>query len=275
MALFKGDIYSEVLQLNVPLTVYLPQDDREYRSAPEREPHTLILLHGLGSNSSGWTRYTSIERYARARNLTLVCPDCNYSFYTNMSNGKRYADYVCEELPDLLGRMFKVRTDRGGLSIAGLSMGGYGALRAALTHPQTFGSCASFSGALLNGDPQYLEELRAYDDPAHGRTGQKAEGLSASVLEAALGIYGDDIAYRQENDLVQLVKGAAAAKTKLPKILMTCGTEDFLYRDNRTFYQTLTELGIPASFHVWHGIHDWKFWEECAARYLDFFAEKG
>lgn len=271
MALFRGDIYSETLQLSVPLTIYLPQDDRVYRSGREKEPHTLILLHGLGSNGSGWTRYSNAERYARARNMTLVCPDCGYSFYTNMTNGKRYADYLCEELPDLLSRLFCIRTDREGLSVAGLSMGGYGAMRAALTHPQTFGKCASFSGALLNGDRAYLEELRTYEDPAHGRSGRKAEDLMLSCLESALGICGDELAYLPENDLILLAKQAAGAGRKLPRILMTCGEEDFLIGQNRQFYKVLTGLGIPASFHTWHGIHDWRFWDECVARYLDFF----
>ena len=271
MALFHGDIFSETLQLFTPLTVYLPQDDGTFRSCPDLLQRTLIMLHGLGTNSSGWTRFSNVERYARERNIALVFPDGGYSFYSNMTNGKRYEDYIGKELPDLISRLFRVNTDRDSLYVAGLSMGGYGALKLAFTYPETFGRCASFSGALMNGDADYLEKLKSYADPVHGREGIEVDGLTKSCLESSLGVFGDTLSYRPENDIVRLAEQAVRSGKPLPKILMTCGTEDFLYEINRRYHDLFTQLGLEIPFHTWSGAHEWPFWEECVARYMDFF----
>lgn len=270
MAFFCGDIYSYALDKMTPLNLYLPCDDNR-RFNVGKPQKTLILLHGLEGNYSYWTRYTSVERYAQERNLALIMPDGDMSMYADMRCGQRYAAYIGEELPKLLKSMFRLNLDRENLSIAGLSMGGYGALRMAFTHPETFGRCASFSGALMLGSREYLEELKGYREPEAGETYVEMDEINRSMYHGALGAYGEAMEYRQEHDLLFLAGQAAASGKALPRTLLTCGTEDFLFQVNRDYSEKLNEAGIRNDLKSWPGIHNWLFWEECIRNYMDFF----
>src|SRR4030095_358208 len=93
-------------------------------------------------------RRTSIERYAAARNLAVIMPAVDRSFYQNMERGARYWDFLSEELPDIFRQFFPLSSKRDDTFAAGLSMGGYGALRLGLAKPEQFAAVASLSGAL-------------------------------------------------------------------------------------------------------------------------------
>ena len=121
----------------------------------------LYLLHGLSDDHTAWLRYTSVERYAAAAGLAVVMPAVNRSFYANEASGGRYWDYVAEELPQIVGNFFRVSQDPADTYVAGLSMGGYGAMKLALTHPDRFAAAATLSGALdldeLSSRPERVE----------------------------------------------------------------------------------------------------------------------
>ncbi len=272
MGYFRGDIYSYALDKMTPICVYLPWDDNR-RFQVSRRQKTLILLHGLEGNCSYWGRYTSVERYAQERNLALIMPEAEMSMYADMRCGQRYASYIGKELPQILGQLFRLNLGREDLSIAGLSMGGYGALRAALSHPELFGRCASFSGALMLGSREHLEKLRQYQDPGRGEDYIEMEEIDRSMHGAALGAYGSDLAYLPENDLLWLAEQAVQSGKELPRLLLTCGTEDFLYGVNQAYADRFRELGIRYQWKEWPGIHNWKFWEECIRDCIDFFCE--
>ena len=110
------------------------------------EVKVVYLLHGLSDNCTGWTRYTSCERYARERNVALVLPEVQRSFYIDGVYGLNYFTYVAQELPQACRRMFGLSDKRENNYIMGLSMGGYGALKCALTYPRNYAGCGSFSG---------------------------------------------------------------------------------------------------------------------------------
>lgn len=272
MAFFHGDIYSYALDKMTPLNVYLPCDDNR-RFLVDRPQKTLILLHGLEGNSSYWGRYTSVERYAQQYNLALIMPEAEMSMYSNMRCGQNYASYIGEELPEILRNMFKLNLDRDSLSIAGLSMGGYGALRMGLSHPQTFGKCASFSGALMLGSREYMEKMKSYKDPGRKGGYVEEEEIERSLYHGSLAAYGEDFAYRPEDDLLYLAEVAVKERLELPKMLLTCGTEDFLLEPNRIYSQKLDDMGIKHRFETWPGVHNWQFWEECIRDYIGFFAD--
>ena len=141
MALIQCDFYSEVLQLSTSMNVILPQPARS------RYP-VLYLLHGLSDDHTIWLRRTSIERFVDPLGLAVVMPAVHRSFYTDMAAGNRYWTFVGRELPALVRAFFPVSRRREDTFVAGLSMGGYGAFKLALSFPQRFAAAASLSGAL-------------------------------------------------------------------------------------------------------------------------------
>ena len=155
MAYIDCKLKSQILGTTVGVKLYFPTD------LPADVGYTvkgvLTLLHGYTNSGDDWMQMTAAPRYAADNGLVLVMPDCGNSFYQNMMHGGAYKTFVTEELPMLLGRMFKLPARREQNFIAGLSMGGYGALFLGLSRPDLYAGCASFSGAvdlsLMLADP--------------------------------------------------------------------------------------------------------------------------
>src|SRR3954451_5213569 len=133
MALVRCDFFSDVLELSTSMTVILPQSTSAQigmsGSAAVGDPPVLYLLHGLSDDDTSWLRRTSVERYAAALGLAVVMPQVHRSFYTDEAHGSRYWTFLSEELPALVSRFFRVSQERRDTFVAGLSMGGYGALK--------------------------------------------------------------------------------------------------------------------------------------------------
>ena len=122
--MIRCDFAAETLKLDTSMTVILPED----RSA-DRPPPVLYLLHGLTDDHTAWTRWTSIERYATAKGLAVVMPQVHRSFYADEAYGMRFWEFMSEELPEVVGQFFRVSSGRADTFVAGLSMGGYGAMK--------------------------------------------------------------------------------------------------------------------------------------------------
>ena len=165
MAFLQCNFYSQVLHSNVVIGVILPSPnssevlsngDSEYFH-PGVLYQTLYLFHGAYGDYSDWMRFTSIERYAQQRKIAVVMPSVQNSFYQDMYLGERYLTYVTEELPRFVRTLFPLSVKREDTFTAGLSMGGYGALKVALTKPEQYACAASLSGAVdlagLAADP--------------------------------------------------------------------------------------------------------------------------
>ncbi|PIE64462.1 MAG: hypothetical protein CSA26_08290 [Desulfobacterales bacterium] len=270
MALFKGDIYSYSLDKMTPIMVYLPQDDNR-RFLVNNSQRTLILLHGAEGNYSYWSRYTSIERYAQKKNLAVIMPDAGLSMYADMKNGQNYEEYIAIEIKNILGSMFRLNLEREHISIAGLSMGGYGALKIALKYPEQFGRCAAFSGAFILGESDYLSRLSQWEDPGPPEQYDEFYELDKTLYKACRAAYGEDLEYAKKNDVVYLAEKVVEENKVVPEILLTCGTEDFLYHNNCMFSRYLHEIGVKHEFHEWPGVHNWDFWEECIKKHMSFF----
>lgn len=252
MALFEGSFRSQTLGMDTSLSVSLPQDNEKNNT--EHYPlRTLILLHGLHGDHTGWFRKTSVERYAQSHNLAIICPDGNNAMYADTTYGADYFKYITAELPDIAAKMFGLPTDREHLYIAGLSMGGYGALKAALGCPERFSKCAAFSSGAMLGHPK----MEAFADGN--------EKLAAMVI----GAFGSEIRYENPNNIYYLAD--ICDKAALPDFLITCGKQDYLYQENVAFRDHLKELGIPFTWKEWEGVHDWKFWDESVKLALEEF----
>ena len=164
MALVSWNYHSHTLGISASANVILPQASVE---KGEKLP-VLYLLHGLSDDHTNWQRRTSIERYADPLGLAVVMPAVNRSFYANMAHGPRYWDFICEELPQLAQSFFPLSDKRADTFVAGLSMGGYGAFKVALSHPNRYAAAASLSGTVdvvqrmtntLRGDPGQRGEI--------------------------------------------------------------------------------------------------------------------
>lgn len=147
MAFLDVRCFSDALGLSVSFYVLLPQQTSARQigvaagKARARYP-TLYLLHGLSDDHTIWQRRTSIERYAAEKNLAVVMPAAGRSYYQDMANGAAYWTFLSEELPALCRQWFPLSEAREETFAAGLSMGGYGALRLALAQPEKFAAAA-------------------------------------------------------------------------------------------------------------------------------------
>ena len=155
MAHIRCDFRSEALDMNTSMTVVLPEGV-ELSSVP-----VIYLFHGLCDNCSGWSRYTSVERYARKYNAALIIPEVQRSFYTDMAFGLSYFAFIHDELPQICRRFFSLSPERKYNYVMGLSMGGYAALKCAFHTPERYAGCASFSAVTDIRDRVIASEGRA------------------------------------------------------------------------------------------------------------------
>lgn len=262
MALIQCDFFSETLGLCMTMNVILPQSTSgsqigiESQSGSGRHP-TLFLLHGLSDDHSIWLRRTSIERYVAPLGLAVVMPAVHRSFYTDMKHGGKYWTYISEELPRLAREFFPLSHRREDTFVAGLSMGGYGALKLALNHPNRFAAAASLSGATRM-------DVDAMFDPARN-----------DRVPEMLDVFGSKESFvGSENDLAHLVQHVAGAGVSKPRIYQCCGTEDFLYAQNQSFKKLIEPLGYDYTYEEEPGAHEWGYWDMKIQRVLEWLEVK-
>lgn len=234
MAHIHCDFRSESLDMITAINVVLPEN------ADVHNAKVIYLLHGLADNCSGWYRFTNVERFARMKNLVLVTPEVQRSFYADMDMGMNYFQYVSEELPRMCRNLFNLSDKRENNYIMGLSMGGYGALKCALTHPENFAGVATFSA---------VTDIQDRLD--------KSEGRHRRELAAAFGL---DMKVPDCSNLWALAE-KVDPKT-FPKLLTYCGEQDGLYRQNVEFSEMLKRKGFNTEFAHWEGEHNWVFWDK-------------
>lgn len=249
MALVQIGFHSDVLGKAQNACVVLPASNSSLigmRTGRENVFPSLWLLHGLSDDHSIWMRRTSVERYASEYGVAVVMPSAEKSWYCDMKYGDRYFTYITEELPDIMRGFFRGMSDRREYNcIAGLSMGGYGALKAALTFPGKYRYAASFSGAL---------DIAGYVRGKH----EAKEPYWYSVLGEFDKVPGG------KDDLFAVAERAFQKKElgeKLPEIYMWCGTSDRLFGANLRFKEKLESLGIENTWSESEGDHEWSCWD--------------
>ena len=255
MAFLQIQFFSDVLNVASTVNVILPEANQGIgiTAAENAElPKVLYLLHGYSDDHSIWMRRTSVERYAAAHNLAVIMPAVNHSFYCNEVYGERYWDYVSEELPATMRRFLRISDRPEDTCVAGLSMGGYGAMRLALTYPERFAAAASFSGAVdITGIVQ-----------RHGE-----DGTGDRIFGDRTDIEGTEV------DTYWLMKKNANAPHK-PRLYVSCGTKDFLYDAHERFVPALLDNGWDVTRHDEpDAVHEWGFWDWEIKRFIDFIYE--
>lgn len=252
MALIQIDHDSDKVGVNLPLNLILP-DDLTRGGKPLEERKVLYLLHGLSDDASAWQRYTNIEILARAHGLVVVMPTAGRSFYADMANGQAYFSYITEELPAWLAATFRISSGRENTYVAGLSMGGYGAFKAAFLRPDLYAAACSLSGVLaLNiffAPPDKVENpalMHEFDMIFGG-----LEGLSGSM-----------------HDPMTWLKNAASGSAPLPRLYAACGMEDDLLPLNRMFVHAAAQVGVPLHYQEESGGHEWIFWQKQIEKFI-------
>ncbi|QQO10116.1 alpha/beta hydrolase [Breznakiella homolactica] len=256
--IFRGTIYSEVLAMDTAVTVVLP--DAFGSTTPAG---TVYLLHGLHGSSGSWPDNTMLPVFVREYNAVFIMPEAGRSFYTDMKYGPKFFSYVSEELPEICARVFRISPEPENTAVMGASMGGYGALKFALSKPGRYGYCAAFSSASLD----LKETLAAMkDDPvkAAARIHQGEE-----LVRDFYSILGPDLEWNAADDITELALAAASAPAK-PKIFCACGTEDYLYKSNVRFWEKMKNLPFDFTCEEWSGRHDWYFFNDALKKALDW-----
>lgn len=249
MAFITCDFFSDVLKLSTSVNVILPQKTKKQigmeGSAFKSEFPVLYLLHGLSDDHTIWQRRTSIERYVADKGIAVVMPNGGRSFYTKMAHGPDYFKFMTEELPFLMKSFFHISDKREDTFVAGLSMGGYGSLKLALSCPDKYAAAASLSGAV---------------NIANITSNIDFNIISEDELR---NIFGDYLSVKgTDNDLFHLAKQLKESGKDIPLLYQCCGTEDFLYEDNLIFRNYAKELPLPLTYTEEPGIHDWYYWDK-------------
>lgn len=201
----------------------------------------LYLLHGLSDDHTAWTRWTSIDRYVHDLPLIVVMPNAERSWYTDAAGipNAAYETFIMEDMIGFVDEAFHTIRSREGRATCGQSMGGYGAFKLALKHPDMFCAAASHSGALVSaehfvtGEPEWVREARL--------------------------IFGDH-PQGGPDDLMEII--VCADPSTLPALYMDCGRDDFLIEGNRTMHRRLESLGISHEYHEDEGAHSWEYWDK-------------
>jgi putative tributyrin esterase len=234
--------------------IVLPAD---YETSGVRYP-VLYLLHGLMGHYEDWESRTHLDDYVAGLPLIVAMPEGDDSWYTNSASQpqEKWEDYIIKDFVREIDSRYRTIQTRHARAIAGLSMGGYGAMKFALKYPGTFIFAASFSGAQAPvHDPEHKVPFgQKYADQLRAIFG---EGMTPTLTA---------------NDIYELAKKAAPAQ--LPYLEVTCGTEDGLLASNREFVALLQQLKIRYEYHESAGAHTWQYWDEQLPHTLSLLMER-
>lgn len=257
MALVQVNYLSKALFRTVPVNVIVPSDKisfetMNYVEAPEDGYPTLFLLHGLLGNYTDWVSGTRIQRWAEDAGLAVVMPSGDNAFYVNgLAANNDYGTFIGEELPQVMRAMFPLSHRREDTFIAGLSMGGFGAIRNGMKYAETFSRIAGLSAGTHFFDPGFTS------------------------LAGEESVFGDlrEAAQTDKNHhvvLQQLKERVAAGEVEAPQFYLACGTQDSLMGVNRSFLADVEAAGFEVTWDEEDRGHDWDFWDSQIKKVIDW-----
>lgn len=252
-------ISSKILARDVPYCVLLPPS---YDAERTRRYPILYLLHGLGDNdqflihSGGMILIEDLWDQKKLAEFLIVTPAAGASFYINSHDGKRrYEDFFIQEFLPGVEKRYRAQSGRASRGIAGISMGGYGALHIAFRHPQLFAAVGAHSAALIENLPNISEP----------------NSQQLTVLRVLGSAFGSpfDGAFWIQNDPVTVARTANLAGLK---IYFDCGSDDDYGFElgAQSLDKLLTSRHIPHEFHLYPGGHDWTYFAEHLPAMLAF-----
>jgi S-formylglutathione hydrolase FrmB len=237
--------YSSALGRTMPYRVYIPKDITVGTRLP-----VVYLLHGCGSSFRDWSNYSNVGAYA-AKGLILVMVDGACSYYMNAAlNAKdRYEDYLVHDVPADTESRFPVLPGRENRAVVGVSMGGFAAVKLALTRPDLFAFVGAISPAI--DVPSRHFSLIRWSQSMRFRT--------------IFGSTGSEM--RIHSDPFVLINTADPAKTSY--IYITAGKQEPLLPPILRFVTLLNHRKYAFEFHTKPGGHDWSEWDSQVPGCLD------
>ena len=262
MAIMSVDLFSKSLMRTVHIRAIIPGDQRDLMGNFVQEPKplkTLYLLHGILGSESDWVNGTRIAEWAQSRNLAVIMPAGENRFYVDQQKTMEYyGEFIGQELVELTRRLFPLSHKKEDTYIAGLSMGGYGALRNGLKYHETFGAIGALSSALV------MDDIAKSDDTS------PISFQRRSYYEAVFGdvhqVVGSDLDPRA---LIQQLK---KTNQNIPKLYLACGLQDFLIEKNHVFRDFLIKEEVEVTYEEGEGTHSWLFWDTYMKHFLDWLA---
>ena len=261
----KQVIKSAILNKEVHYSIYLPSD---YNTSDRAYPVT-YLLHGYGDADDGWIQFGEINRLAdegiktgQMPPMIIVTPDGFTSFYINAGNGSlNYEDFFIKELIPHIEKTYKVKAERKYRGIAGLSMGGYGALIYALKYPNLFIASAPLSAAVWTDKDIVDLDDNMYNGLFSNSMGKNLKGkerLTATWLA---------------NSPMNIIEKKTTEELATVKYWIDCGDDDFLTIGNAQLHIALTNKKVPHEFRMREGGHNWTYWRTGVIDALSFIGD--
>lgn len=240
------EIYSPVMRKNIKCLVVAPDN---YRITGQPYP-VLYLLHGWSGNFAGWlSEAPQLRQHADQYQMLIVCPDGGYdSWYLDspVDSTVRYDTYISREVVGYIDYYYNTRRDRNGRAIAGLSMGGHGAITLAIKHLDIFGAAGSMAGGLdLRGFRRNDWDLK--------------------------GVLGDPSSYWENWEAASAVSFVPMLKNKQLPLIIDCGIGDFFLEANREMHKRLLEFDIPHEYTERPGEHNAEYWGSAVDFQVLFF----
>jgi putative tributyrin esterase len=242
---------SKLVNATLPYNVILPID---YDASRTTRYPVLYLLHGLMGHYSDWVSRTNLADYAAGHRMIVVTPEGNDSWYVD-----KYESYILQELIPDVQKRYRTIEARYARSIAGLSMGGYGAIKFGLKSPATFVFAGSMSGAFA------ITRL-SEEQIRNAGWGDSYNAFGAESSETRVG-----------NDLFAIIEKLTPGRVNsLPYFYFDCGTEDspLIFPSNRDLSALMFEKKIPHEFRQLPGDHAWAYWDRQVQEVLKMAASK-
>ncbi|HPB18127.1 MAG TPA: alpha/beta hydrolase family protein [Clostridia bacterium] len=250
MAVISLDFYSKELKMSTTVTVVLPDSVRIGDIAVSQRK-CLYLLHGLSDDSSSCLRLSKVELYAQKTGIVIIMPSAGRSMYCDNIYGQNYFSYIAHELPEYLKLVFGINGEKENTFIAGISMGGLGASRIALTYPERFSAVGLFSGLL---DIRMILPVMSDE--------QKND--FAFMLSEVKDI---------DTSPLNPVNLLDAKKHANLKFYIYCGRQDDLFPLTVSFMERAKMLGLNIAPCIEDGIHDWYFWDRHLKTFIEDISE--
>jgi S-formylglutathione hydrolase FrmB len=277
-------VHSNALGMDKRIAVYLPPS---YGLDVARRYPVIIYLHGLFGSETDWLSKAGLDAVADslanagAGEAILVMPDGDDGWWTNWAvessyaacadtlrtedparycvSNHRYEDWVARDLVSWVDAHYRTYGDHAHRGIAGLSMGGVGALTLALRHPGTFAAAMSHSGVVS----VLLDESNPFSAPArYVAMPDSVRAPASSWRGRLLRAFGPSVERWREYQPAVLAERLHARGEAMPAIRFDCGTEDALLAENRALHWELQRLGIPHEYGEWPGAHSWRYWHD-------------
>ncbi|MCX6331048.1 MAG: alpha/beta hydrolase family protein [Bacteroidetes bacterium] len=259
----KQTITSKILNREVHYTIYLPAD---YNTSERSYPVT-YLLHGYGDEDDGWVQFGEINRLADKAisdgtipPMIIVTPDGFKSFYINAADGSLdYEDFFIKELIPFIEKTYKVKSEKRYRGVAGLSMGGYGALIYGLKYPQLFAAVAPLSAVVWSDKDIMNDSDNIYNSGLFETNATKNAKGADRITDAWL-----------RNSPLAIIEKKSVEELSSVKYWIDCGDDDNLSIGNSNLHIALTNKKVPHEFRIRDGVHNWSYWRSGIINALSF-----